>query len=330
MSLTDTFGRTISYLRVSITENCNFHCDYCRGAADRNRARGAEFLDWREMLRLVRLFVELGVSRARLTGGEPLLHPDFTDLVGGMAALAGMETISLSTNGALLARHAAFLKASGVERVNVSLDSLDPTTFARITRGGELVRVLAGIDAAIAAGLGPIKINMVVMNGVNDHEIPAMLAYAQERRLVLRFIETMPIGVHGQGAVRRFLSAEDILSRVREASGCDVTPVRTLYGYGPARYFCITATGLDVGIISAMSQHFCESCNRVRLTSRGELVLCLGRENRVDLKAPLRAGAGGDDLKALIIDGIARKPASHAFTLSGDGAPSHAMTALGG
>lgn len=330
MTLQDPCGRTISYLRVSITENCNFKCDYCRGPSDRNHARGAEFLDWTEMVRLVRLFVDLGVSRARITGGEPLLHPEFSELVGAIGVLPGLRDLSVSTNGALLGRHARFLKEMGVERVNISLDTLDPASFSRITRGGDLDRVLEGIQAAIAAGMETIKINMVVMAGVNDHEIPDILAYAQRNRLVLRFIETMPIGPQGHSAVQRFMSAEQILERVRDAAGCDVTPVRTLHGFGPARYFCVTATGLDVGVISAMSQHFCETCNRVRLTSRGELVLCLGRENRVDLKTPLRAGAGDEDLRGLITEAIARKPVSHAFSVATDGGVSHAMSALGG
>ena len=326
-ALVDPFGRRIDYLRLSVTDRCNYRCFYCLREEEVQWQERREFLDFAELIRLVRIFTELGVSRVRLTGGEPLMRRNLWALTDGLSALAGLRELSLSTNGDLLAAHAARLRASGVNRVNISLDSLSPATFARITGGADLRRVLAGVDAAIEAGMAPVKLNMVVMDGINDGELEAMLAFARERAVQLRFIETMPIGAAGLSGTGHFYSAEKILQRVRAYFGDQLIPVKGGQGAGPARLYQVGGGPTRVGVISAMSRHFCASCNRIRLTAKGELVLCLGEEGAIDLRPVLREQ---DDraVKAAIVAAIARKPERHHF---GEGqVPLRAMSALGG
>ncbi|MBF0369541.1 MAG: GTP 3',8-cyclase MoaA [Magnetococcales bacterium] len=331
MPLVDTFGRTIRYLRVSVTDRCNFRCHYCRPAEGIALAEQEEILSLEEMARLVRLFTELGVERVRLTGGEPLLRRNVMELIETLGALPGLEDLSLSTNALLLARHARGLREAGVGRVNISLDSLNPETFFTITRNGRLDTVLAGIDAAVAAGLGPVKVNMVVMRGINDSEITAMVDFAREKGVILRFIETMPVGEAGQEVVDRFMPAEEILQVVKEHAGSELIPVKISRGAGPARYYRISGSTAEVGVISALSQHFCEGCNRVRLTSQGSLVLCLGRVDSVDLKTPLRNGASDEEMKTRIQAAIDTKPMGHQFDAETPKSGSnHRMSALGG
>ncbi|MBF0181029.1 MAG: GTP 3',8-cyclase MoaA [Magnetococcales bacterium] len=315
MALIDTFGRTIRYLRISVTDRCNMRCDYCRPSVEPMLPDHAALLTLEEIARLARLFVGLGVERFRLTGGEPLLRRNLLSLARELGAMPGLTELSLTTNALLLARFAHDLRAAGVRRVNISLDSLTPEIFARITRGGDLAQVLAGIDAALEAGLAPVKVNMVVMRGVNAHEIPAMIRFAARRGVVLRFIETMPIGDAGSLFPERFISAGEILGIAREAFGQDPLPAEPGVGVGagPARYFRIEGTGAEVGVIAARSRHFCDTCNRMRLTSRGGLVLCLGAMDVVDLKTPLRAGASDEALMAMIRAAVAMKPARHHF-----------------
>ena len=329
--LIDSYNRRIDYLRLSVTDHCNYRCFYCRTKAGDRVAGNHDFLSFEEMTRLVRLFTELGVSRLRLTGGEPLVRRHLVDLVGQLEKLPGLADISLSTNGHLLERFAAPLKAAGVSRVNISLDSIDADNFRRITRNGELQQVSRGIDAALAAGMAPVKINMVVMRGVNDHEIESMLDYALERGLELRFIETMPVGEAGRRVMDLHYPAAQILQRVRERFATQLVPVKGGRGAGPARYYQLANGPARVGVISAVSRHFCEGCNRVRLTAEGELVLCLGHENRVSLREPLRAGCGDDEIMQLIRTAIASKPARHDF-LRRDKShiPLSSMTSLGG
>ncbi|MBF0152691.1 MAG: GTP 3',8-cyclase MoaA [Magnetococcales bacterium] len=330
--LKDLHGREIRYLRLSVTERCNFRCHYCRLAAGEGEESRHDPLTSAEILRLVHLFAQLGVGRFRLTGGEPLLRRDIRDLLANMMTLPGVDEISLSTNAFLLAEMAQDLKNLGLRRVNISLDSLDQATFAHITRGGDLAQVLAGIDAALEAGLAPVKINMVVMGGVNDNEIPAMIDYARDKGVLLRFIETMPVGVAGAAVMGHYLSAAEIRSRILTSYGSDLVPVDHAIGNGPANYFRITGLGVDIGIISALSQHFCDTCNRVRLTSWGDLVLCLGREDRVNLRDALRSGADDAALRELILQAIRHKPQGHGFqsaSVSDNNYP-HAMATLGG
>ncbi len=336
MALVDSFGRSIQYLRVSVTERCNFRCHYCRPAQGGAPIPREELLSLEELARLLDIFVGLGVRRVRLTGGEPLLRRNLLHLIRSIRPLAGLEEISLSTNGYLLGAMAHDLAAAGVERVNSSLDSLNPATFADLTRGGDLDRVLAGIDGALAAGLHPVKVNMVVMGGINDHEIPAMVDFAWERGVRLRFIETMPVGEVGGRAVQRYVSAGEILERIRQHRGVALIPEDHPSLTGPARLFRLEGSEARVGIISAMSRHFCSDCNRMRLTSRGDMVLCLGREDRVDLRCALRAGADDAQLADLIRRGVAAKPEGHGFrpprpeAESSGAAVGHRMSALGG
>jgi cyclic pyranopterin phosphate synthase len=314
--LVDSFGRHIDYLRVSVTEHCNYHCFYCRPGCDPNPGNRRCFLDNDEMVRLIRLFTELGVSKVRITGGEPLLRYKLVELVTMLECLPGLSDISLSTNGHLLEAVAAPLQQAGVCRVNISLDSIDPENFSYITRGGDLDRVIRGIEAAQAASMSPVKINMVVMKDVNDHEIEAMLDFAMMRGLDLRFIETMPVGEAGLAVMDHYYPGSQVLERVREHFGSQLIPIKGGKGAGPARYYQVAEGPVRIGIISALSRHFCSGCNRVRLTARGDLVLCLGHENHISLRGGLRDGRSDTELKQDILAAIASKPERHDFHLA--------------
>jgi cyclic pyranopterin phosphate synthase len=331
--LKDSFGRRVAYLRLSVTDRCNYRCFYCMPeqgiVTDRCNYRcfycmpeqgiklepHTHMLRTEEMVRLVRLFVELGVQKVRVTGGEPLVRRNLTGLVAELADLPGLDDLSLTTNGDQLVRFAGGLAEAGLQRVNISLDSLDPANFKEITRGGDLAHVLAGIERALEVGLAPVKLNMVVMAGINDGEIEAMVDYATARGCHLRFIETMPVGTSGAGTMELYYPAESILARVREHCGSDLEPLTGMRGGGPASYF--RAGQGTVGVISAMSRHFCDDCNRVRLTAKGDLVLCLGREEAAPLGRLLRDGADDDELRQAIRDAIARKPQGHGFSAAG-------------
>lgn len=329
--LIDSFGRRIEYLRLSVTDRCNYRCFYCqpRGAGHPHAPR-QDLLNFAEVERLVRIFAELGVARVRLTGGEPLVRSGVTDLARAIAGTPGIEDLSLSTNGHLLAHHARALKDAGVRRVNISLDSLDPATFARITGSGDVHAVIDGIAAARDAGLAPIRLNMVVMRGVNDGEIERMVWFARERKAELRFIETMPVGHSGVDSMALYFPAHEILARIERAFGRPLVPTPALDGAGPARYFQLPPEEVRIGVISAMSQHFCADCNRVRLTASGDLVLCLGERNRVSLRDGLRQGWSDDALKAFVHQAIARKPAGHNFADRTVAFSTLPMAAIGG
>lgn len=328
--LSDTFGRQVRYLRLSVTDRCNFRCHYCRLPSGSDAIDGGRLLSREEIVRLCRLFHELGVERIRLTGGEPLVRPDLLPMARDLAALSDALDLSLSTNAFLLPKLARELKEAGVGRVNISLDSLDPATFAAITGGGELARVLSGIDAALEVGMRPVKLNMVVMGGVNDHEIPAMVQLAREKGTLLRFIEAMPVGEAGGAIMGHYVPAARILESIQSLDQGALLPTDRPKGGGPARYFRVAGLGVDVGVISALSQHFCGDCNRVRLTAEGEMVLCLGREERLDLKTPLRQGVDDETLRCLIAEAVHHKPKGHRFKKEKGAAVGHRMSALGG
>ena len=257
-----------------------------------------------------------------------MLRRDLESIVEGVVALPGIKDVSLSTNGYLLERRAQRLRDAGLHRVNLSLDTLDRARFRTITRMGGLERVLTGIEAALAAGLAPVKLNMVVLRGVNDDEIPAMLEFAAARRLELRFIETMPLGTPGREAMPRHVPAREILERVRVHAGQDLVPVTSSAGAGPARCYRLGASGATVGVIAAVSRHFCATCNRVRLSAAGDLLLCLGQEHRVSLRPLIESGVGDEVMEAAIRAAIRRKPWSHEF-LDGGGAAVD-MSGVGG
>ncbi len=311
--LIDSFGRRIDYLRVSVTDRCNYRCFYCIPAEGVGTAARTEFLSYEELSRLIGLFSGLGVSKVRFTGGEPLVRRDMVKLVQQVGVLPGVRDLSLSTNAHLLERYARQLFEAGIRRVNISLDTLDPDTFARITRGGDLAQVLRGIDAALEVGMHPVKLNMVIMKGINHHEIERMLEFAIERGADLRFIETMPIGEAGCEGTSHYYPASKVLERVRKRCGAELIAVKGAKGAGPARYYQIGSGPVRIGVISAVSRHFCEGCNRVRLTAKGELVLCLGQEDMVPLGKGLRQGWSDEKLIQAIRDAIARKPERHEF-----------------
>jgi cyclic pyranopterin phosphate synthase len=278
-----------------------------------------------ELARVVGLFSALGVTHVRLTGGEPLVRAELGEIVSGLGALPGIRDLSLSTNASRLAKFASGLRAAGVTRLNISLDSLDAATFRQLT-GGDLHRVLDGIDAARAAGFAPIKINMVAMRGINDHEVDDMVDFCLAKSLTLRFIEIMPVGAGGQQAQDNYLPLQAVEAQLRRRFR--LTPA-AMQGSGPARYFRIDDSDLRIGFITPQSQHFCATCNRVRLSATGDLYLCLGQENRVPLGRLLRDGASDRELEAAILEGIANKPERHDFL----GAPTailRPMSALGG
>jgi GTP 3',8-cyclase len=308
----DPFGRSITYLRVSVTDRCDLRCVYCM-AEDMHFLPKAEVLTLEELDRLCGAFIRLGVRKLRITGGEPLVRRDVMTLFRSLGSRLGqgLEELTLTTNGTQLARYADELAASGVRRVNVSLDTLDPGRFTAITRRGRLDQVLGGIFAAKAAGLA-VKINAVALKGVNEAEIDAMLAWCGEHGFDLCLIETMPLGETGEDRTDQYLPLSIVRARLREHWTLDPTEYRT---GGPARYFTVRETGRRIGFITPMTHNFCESCNRVRLTCTGTLFMCLGQEDAADLRAVLRGGADDAALATAIREAIARKPQGHDFII---------------
>lgn len=306
--LQDRFGRTIQYLRLSVTDRCDLRCTYCIPEHFKGFEEPDHWLSADELERLVGVFAQLGVSRFRLTGGEPLTRRGLPDLAGRLAALPGVEDLSLSTNATRLAEHARALKDAGVSRLNVSLDSLRRERMQAITGRDCLDDVLAGLMAAKEEGFAPIKINMVAMAGVNDDEIDDMVAFCLEHGFVLRLIETMPMGETGRQA--GFLDLQPVRTRLRERFGL-VDGV--LPGGGPARYMMTPDGQFSIGFITPISQHFCDTCNRVRLSVDGVLYLCLGQDESFDFKPLLRRGASDEDLAAAIRNALELKPLRHEF-----------------
>lgn len=328
--LIDPFQRSIRYLRVSVTDRCNYRCFYCMPSQGMEWEERAEFLTFEEMTRIIRLFTELGVDKVRLTGGEPLVRRGLLDFVKQLHSLPGLKDLSMSSNAHLLGEKAAELKAAGIRRVNISLDSLKPEVFRKITVNGDLQPVLQGIDAALEAGMRPVKINMVVMRGLNDGEIESMLDYAVERGADLRYIETMPIGEAGITSTDYYMPAVEILARLKKHLGEELIPAKGSKGAGPARYYQVSNGPVRVGVISALSRHFCDDCNRVRLTAKGDLVLCLGQEDRVSLRDGLRSGCTDEEIKQDILAAIAKKPRSHEFNDDTSKVSLRHMSSLGG
>jgi cyclic pyranopterin phosphate synthase len=307
--LVDPFGRRIEYVRLSVTDKCNLRCFYCMPKGFKDFEQPEHWLTFDEIERVIQAFTELGVGRVRLTGGEPLVRKDIARLAKRLTALPGLHDLSLSTNAMLLEKQAHDLRHAGVTRINVSLDTLNPRKFRDIT-GGELEPVLDGLIAAKQAGFSPIKINMVAMEGVNDDEFEDMVRFCLQHDFTLRLIETMPMGATGDDASEHYLDLQSVKQRL--AKSFELIP-GVMPGGGPARYVQVKDTSLRIGFITPISQHFCESCNRVRLSVDGTLYLCLGQENKVELRALLRAGISDDELKTVLIDAIAQKPEKHEF-----------------
>ena len=311
--MVDPFGRTISYLRVSVTDRCDFRCTYCM-SEHMTFLPKRDLLTLEELDRLCTAFIERGVRKLRLTGGEPLVRKNIMHLIGELSRhlrSGALEELTLTTNGSQLARFAAELADHGVRRINVSLDTLHPDKFRQITRWGDLGRVMEGIDAAQAAGI-KIKLNAVALKGFNDHEIPEMIRWAHGRGMDLTLIETMPMGEIDLDRTDQYLPLSLVRSKLAEEFTLHDIAYKT---GGPARYAQVEETGGRIGFITPMTHNFCESCNRVRLTCTGTLYMCLGQEDAADLRAPLRASEGNDLLNHVIDEAIGRKPKGHDFII---------------
>ena len=311
--LIDPFARAITYLRVSVTDRCDFRCVYCM-SEHMSFLPKADLLSLEELDRLCSAFVARGVRKLRLTGGEPLVRRGIMTLFSSLSRhlkTSALDELTVTTNGSQLAKYAAELKACGVERVNVSLDTLDPDKFRAITRWGDLAQVLAGIDAAQAAGLR-IKINTVALKGVNEDELADLVTWAHGRGMDITIIEVMPLGDIGADRLVQYLPLSIVRSRLAERFTMDDIDDQT---GGPARYVRVKETGGRIGFITPMTHNFCESCNRVRITCTGTLYMCLGQEDAADLRAPLRASEGNELLYAAIDEAITRKPKGHDFVI---------------
>jgi cyclic pyranopterin phosphate synthase len=328
--LVDPFGRAIAYVRISVTDRCDYRCVYCM-SEDMNFLPKRDILSLEELERLCSTFVSLGARRLRITGGEPLVRRNVMSLFHGLSrhlAAGTLDEVTLTTNGSQLARYASELADCGVRRVNVSLDTLDPGKFRQVTRWGDLSAVLAGIDAAAAVGL-KIKINTVALKGFNDGEALDLVSWANGRGFDLTFIEVMPLGDMERDRADQFLPLTELRARLEES----LTLIPSSYATGgPARYYDVAETGGRVGFITPLTHNFCESCNRVRVTCTGTLYMCLGQEDAVDLREPLRRSVSNVPLISAIRGGIARKPKGHDFVIARSAAPAvhRHMNATGG
>ena len=307
--LIDPFGRKIEYVRLSVTDKCDLRCFYCLPKGFKGFEEPDNWLSFDEIERVIGAFGALGVSRVRITGGEPLVRKNLPQLAARLSALPGIEDLSLSTNATQLQKQAGALRKAGVTRINVSLDSLNSQRFQEITGGGKLVQVLDGLMAAKAARFYPVKINMVALRGVNDDEIEDMVEFCIEHEFTLRLIEAMPMGSTGRAATDRYLDLQDVKKRLAEKY--ELIP--SVMPGGPARYVQVAGTNLRIGFITPISQHFCETCNRVRLSVDGTVYMCLGQDHKFELRPLLRAGISDADLRQALYQAIALKPERHEF-----------------
>jgi len=335
--LSDTFNRPINYLRISVTDRCNLRCIYCLPPEGIRLLPHGQVLTFEEIAAIAGLAAELGINKVRLTGGEPLVRARLSELVAMLAGIEGIDDISLTTNGVLLRRCAAELKQAGLKRVNVSLDSLNQRKFERITRHNNLGEVLQGIEAAKACGFNPVKVNMVVMRGINDDEVVDFAKLTITEGWHVRYIELMPFAADNPpdghsiaGKINlhpQFISADEIKERL-DGLG-ELVPCLPITGNGPARYFRLPQAGGTIGFISPVSQHFCFSCNRLRLTAEGKLRPCLLSDNEIDLRQPLCSGASPQELKKVIIEAIRAKPQKHELA-QGPASRKRLMSQVGG
>ncbi len=323
----DPYGRTIDYLRISVTDRCNERCLYCMPEGYHGWQQRPDHLTAEEIIRVVRVAASLGFRKFRLTGGEPLVRNDLVEIVRALHATEGVECIGLSTNGTRLAPLAQDLHSAGLRTVNVSLDALDADRYRRIT-GGNVTQVIAGIRAAVAAGFERLKLNCVLMRGMNESEIWPLVLFAAEHGLPLRLIELMPITSTSVLAPASFMPIEEAMDLLRQRDELIPQP-DTHLGWGPAKYHRLRRTGALVGFIGAMTNpHFCETCNKMRLTADGKIRPCLGDHGELDLRAVLRQGGGEAEIKRFLEQAILRKPLAHSF-LNGF-TPCRPMTAIGG
>ena len=326
--LADSFSRPITYLRISVTDKCNLRCVYCMPEQGLPWLPKADLLTYEEIVRIARAAASAGVRSIRISGGEPLIRRSLDRLVAAIDAVPGIDDIALSTNALLLDEQIDALAAAGLRRVNVTLDTLREDRFERIARRPGLARVLAGIDAAIAAGLEPVKINVVVMRGENDDELEAFAQWTRERAVFVRFIELMP--VHENLGIQRdaYIGSDEILERVSRIG--DLRPASGPGGNGPARYYAFDGAPGAVGVISPLSHDYCDRCNRVRLTADGRLRLCLFGDHHIDLRTPVRAGADEEALAGLLRSAMFIKPERHHLKLGETSSRMRAFSEIGG
>lgn len=304
----DLYGRVVTYMRVSVTDRCNLRCRYCMPLHGVRFKDPREVLTWEELLRVVRAAASLGVRRIRITGGEPTTRPGLVDFVREVAATPGIEDVAMTTNGMLFAPLAASLRAAGLRRVNISLDSLRPETFRHLTHYGDWQAVWDAVEAALAEGLHPVKLNCVVLRGENDDELSDFVALTEHRPLHVRFIELMPLGTSHRWTRERLFPAAEMRARI--AARFELCP-DAVEGGGPAKYYRVPGFAGTVGFITAMTENFCHACNRVRLTADGEVQPCLGSLLAMDLRGPLRAGCGDEELRRMLAKAIRAKPERH-------------------
>lgn len=310
--LIDQFGRGVDYIRLSITDRCDFRCQYCM-AEDMTFLSRNEVLSLEECARIVKVFVQLGVTKVRITGGEPLVRKNAQWLFEEVGQLEGLDELVITTNGSQLSKQAKQLKKAGVKRINISVDSLQSERFKAITRTGNLDQVLSGIDSAIETGFEGIKLNTVLMRGINDDEALDLVQFAIDKKIDISFIEEMPLGEVNHSRENTFISNVDTLKRLQ--SKYPLLPSAETTG-GPARYWRVADSNTKIGFISPHSHNFCESCNRVRITCQGELYLCLGQEDKIELMPLLRAHPTDDaPLIQAIVNSMAVKPKGHDFDL---------------
>ncbi len=310
MPCLDNFNRPISYLRVSVTDRCNLRCVYCMPSQGIPWRPHDEILRYEEIETVVRAAAELGINKVRLTGGEPLVRQGIVNLVAMLSRIPGVDDLAMTTNGTLLARYAEELKAAGLKRVNVSLDTLRPERFRTITRLGELSDTIEGIAAAKEAGLLPVKINTVVIRGLNDDEVVDFARLTRAADWHVRFIEVMPLGNNADWAGNGYVSMSEVRERIERKLG-ELIPAKPGIGGGPARYYRLPGAQGTIGFITPISEHFCYQCNRLRLTADGKLRPCLLSDYEIDLRTPLRQGATVEEIKRLIIEAVRAKPERH-------------------
>ena len=312
MQLTDQFNRKINYIRISVTDRCDFRCIYCMSEQMKFLPK-KELLTLEEINRIASIFISMGVEKIRITGGEPLVRKNIDTLFNNLSKNKDLKELTLTTNASQLMKKAEMLKASGIERINISLDSLNPLNFKKMTRTGDLSNVLDGIDHAINIGLKQIKLNTVIMRGINDHEIFDLVEFAIKKNIDISFIEEMPLGDTAFSRKSTFTSNDEVLKKIKTNYLIDKIDYRT---GGPAEYWQILSTKSRIGLISPHSHNFCEECNRVRISCKGELFLCLGQDDKIELMPLLREYPNNDQpIKDAILNSMKIKPKSHEFNL---------------
>ncbi len=312
MQLTDQFNRKINYIRISVTDRCDFRCIYCMSEQMKFLPK-KELLTLEEINRIASIFISMGVEKIRITGGEPLVRKNIDTLFNNLSKNKDLKELTLTTNASQLMKKAEMLKASGIERINISLDSLNPLNFKKMTRTGDLSNVLDGIEHAINIGLKQIKLNTVIMRGINDHEIFDLIEFAIKKNIDISFIEEMPLGDTAFSRKSTFTSNDEILKKIKTNYLINKIDYRT---GGPAEYWQILGTKSRIGLISPHSHNFCEECNRVRISCKGELFLCLGQDDKIELMPLLREYPNNDQpIKDAILNSMKIKPKSHEFNL---------------